>query len=226
MKKFLKRLLIIIAVIAALAIGWNIWDSLCARHIYHSYRTQIQNLTPEASGNYYGYIRQNDMEYYFVNTASGEKSCGVRNMQTGEETVYANGFCYYYASFDSESIQSRGDATPLYAENFERLQQMLSCFLEEAVVSCSRFHPKMALPFFWREGCQTVSFDLAEQNTSSMFSIPDNSFAYIIKDKTGSSVFTYNVTPNKTEENERIYLSIGREIDELFAWEGHNLLFD
>lgn len=226
MKKFLKRLLIIIAVIAALAIGWNIWDSLCARHIYHSYRTQIQNLTPEASGNYYGYIRQNDMEYYFVNTASGEKSCGVRNMQTGEETVYVNGFCYYYASFDSESIQSRGDAMPLYAENFERLQQMISCFLEEAVVSCSRFHPTTALPFFWREGCQTVSFGLTEQLESDVLSLPSGSSAYMIRDKDASNVFNYNTTPGKADFSERLFFSIGREVCEIYAWEGHDLLFD
>jgi hypothetical protein len=226
MKKFLKYLLIIVAVIALLAIGWKIWNSISARHIYRSFQAEIQNLTPKATQNYYGYIRQNDMEYYFLSTEGGERSCGVRNMLTGEETVYVNESRYFYASLDSEPNVSQGDAQTLYTDNFEKLQQMLGCFLEKAVVSCSGSHTVIARPFFWNKGSQIVSFSLAEENVSSAFSLPDCSFAYIIKDKDGSSVFTYNVTPNKTDVNEQMYLSIGRTTDELLAWEGHDVLFD
>ena len=198
---------------------------LKAEKLYREYFDTLDTVTLTTPC--YGYFRVKESECFAWTSQSGEQVCGIRNRKTGEEQIYYNGTCFFYESLESEPKLSKS-VIP-YEETINQITKMINLFSEEMVLSPSLYHRTFlgdeSLPFFWKSDSQLLELSLADQANS--FIADKDSWADIVLYPNGSSLFTYNLTPfDSTNDNESIFLAIGRqecELTNLYGWQGHIL---
>lgn len=225
-KKVLYVFVISVVLVSAVCILYNTWTGLKADKLYQEYVDTLD--TADSITPCYGYLRMKESECFVWTSQSGEQVCGMRNMKTGEERIYFNGTCFFYES--SESEPKLHEAVIPYEETMNRITKMIYSFSEEMVLSSSLYHRTASfgcesLPFFWEDDSQLLELKLTDQADS--FTPDEHSWAHIVLYPDESSIFTYNLTPSEsTNDNECIFLAIGRqkcELTKLYGWQGHIL---
>ena len=208
--------------ILLLVIGICLCTSCIARNIRleESYAQWQESLADASQTPMFAYSRSGDMEYFAYEAADGVSACGQRNMTTGEEILYRDGYSFTFSGDLAEPVCQAADSAKEIARIRASIVAEVSAFSEERIVG-KRLHQQKwldgSLPYYCVDPDRTVFFELRDARPGE--------YAQASVSENGESAFVYNIdvqAPDTAASCILLQLGWCRGTDGL--WQGHDWL--